>query len=110
MEEDETGQDFKLPHDSRLESLDRRLEQMQQAEAKKTAKAQGDPNMRVTQRVIGYLIGGPLGGGLFGWGLDSLFDTMPWLTIVMLFLGFGVGIRNVLKLSKSSGSTPGAGR
>ena len=43
---------------------------------------------------------GPLGGGLLGWGLDSLLGTKPWLTLVMLFLGFGVGIRNVVRISR----------
>ena len=47
---------------------------------------------------------------LLGWGLDSLFGTKPWLTLVMLFLGFGVGIRNVVRISKTpSGQSPGAG-
>src|SRR5215212_11020874 len=111
MAEDETGEVPKLPPDARLESLDRRLEHLQQAEAKRTSNAPVDPNMRIAQVVIGYLIGGPLGGGLLGLGLDKLFGTKPWLTLVMLFLGFAVGIRNVLRISKSSsGSTPGAGR
>jgi ATP synthase protein I len=109
MAEDETQEAPKLPPDARLESLDRRLDQLQREEAKRTRKADVDPNMRVAQLVIGYLIGGPLGGGLLGWGLDSLFGTKPWLTLVMLFLGFGVGIRNVLRISKNTPS-PGAGR
>jgi len=109
MAEDETGEVPKLPPDARLESLDERLDRLQQAEAKKQAKAAVDPNMRIAQAVIGYLIGGPLGGGLLGWGLDSLFGTKPWLTLVLLFLGFGVGVRNVLRLSKASPGTPGTG-
>ncbi len=110
MAEDETDEVPKLPPDARLESLDRRLDKMQQAEAAKTAKLQSDPNMRAAQLVIGYLIGGPLGGGLLGWGLDALFGTKPWLTLLMLFLGFGVGIRNVLRISKTPpGRKPGAG-
>ena len=108
MAEDEIDETSKLPHDARLESLDERLDRLQQAEAAKAAKAQGDPSMRAAQLVIGYLIGGPLGGGLLGWGLDSLFGTKPWLTLVLLFLGFGVGIRNVLRISKMpSGQAPG---
>ena len=109
MAEDETGEVPKLPPDARLESLDERLDRLQQAEAEKQAKTAVDPNMRVAQLVIGYLIGGPLGGALIGWGLDSLFGTFPWLLILMLFLGFGVGIMNVLRLSKSPPSSPGAG-
>ena len=110
MADDETEEAPKLPPDARLESLDERLDQAQRREAAKAARSQGDPNMRVAQLVIGYLIGGPLGGGLLGWGLDSLFGTKPWLTLVMLFLGFGVGIRNVVRISKTPpGPRPGAG-
>ena len=110
MAEDEANEVPKLPPDARLESLDERLDRLQQAEARKARASQVDPNMRVAQVVIGYLIGGPLGGGLLGWGLDSLFGTKPWLTLLMLFLGFGVGIRNVLRISKTPpGPGPGAG-
>ena len=109
MAEDETGEVPKLPPDARLESLDERLDRLQQAEAKKQAKVAVDPNMRIAQAVIGYLIGGPLGGALLGWGLDSLFGTKPWLTLVLLFLGFGVGVRNVLRLSKASPGSSGTG-
>lgn len=108
MEEDEFEQVPKLPPDARLESLDQRLERLQQAEAKKQAKAQVDPNMRVAQLVIGYLIGGPLGGALIGWGLDSLLGTFPWLLVLMLLAGFGVGVRNIMRISKNS-LTPSSG-
>ena len=109
MAEDETGEAPKLPPDARLESLDKRLDALRQEEARKDAKTKVDPNMRTAQIVIGYLIGGPLGGGLLGWGLDSLFGTKPWLTLVMLFLGFGVGIRNVLRISKTPPAGAGTG-
>ena len=109
MVTDETEEAPKLPPDARLESLDRRLDAAQQAEAEKTAKTQGNPDMRTAQLVIGYLIGGPLGGGLLGWGLDSLFGTKPWLMLLMLFLGFGVGVRNILRISKTPPASPGPG-
>jgi ATP synthase protein I len=102
MAEDETEEVPKLPPDARLESLDRRLDKLQQEEAKKETDARGDPNMRVAQLVIGYLIGGPLGGALIGWGLDSLFGTFPWLLLLMLLAGFGVGVRNIMRISKNS--------
>ena len=101
MAEDETGEVPKLPPDARLESLDKRLERLQQAEADKQAKAQVDPNMRIAQLVIGYLIGGPLGGALIGWGLDSLFGTFPKLLLLMLFLGFGAGVWNIVRISRN---------
>ena len=111
MAANETEKVPKSAQDARLESLDERLDQAQRRVDEKAKKTQVDPNMRVAQLVIGYLIGGPLGGGLLGWGLDSLFGTKPWLTLVMLFLGFGIGIRNVLRISKiQPGQYPDAGK
>ena len=110
MATDETGQDPKLPPDARLESLNRRLDNAQQAEAEKTAKTHGNPSARISQQLFGHLIGAPFGGGLIGWGLDSLFGTFPLLFLLMLFFGFGVGVRNVMRLSKTPpGSGPAAG-
>jgi ATP synthase protein I len=101
MAEDEIDEEVpKLPQDARLESLDRRLDRLQQEEAAKQANAQVDPNMRIAQLVIGYLIGGPLGGALIGWGLDTLFGTFPKLLLLMLFLGFGAGVWNVVRISR----------
>jgi len=104
MAEDENDEVPKLPPDARLESLDERLDRMQQAEAAKQAKTAVDPNMRTAQLVIGYLIGGPLGGALIGWGLDSLFGTFPWLLLLMLFLGFGAGFWNIMRISRNTPS------
>jgi ATP synthase protein I len=111
MVEDEPGQYSKLSPDSRLESLDKRLEKLQSEEAKKTAKAQGDPNMRVGQLVLSHLVGAPLGGGLFGWVLDRWLGTKPWLMLALLFAGFAVGVMNVLRISKNpQGHRPGEGQ
>jgi len=101
MAEDETGEVPKLPPDARLESLEKRLDRLQQEEAKKQAKIQGDPNYRVGQLVLSHLVGAPAGGFIVGLLLDKLFGTKPWLTLLMMFLGFGVGVRNVLRISKT---------
>ena len=109
MAEDESEEVPKLPPDARLESLDRRLDRLQQAEADKQAKNNVDSSTRLFQVVFGYLIGGPLGGALIGWGLDSLFGTFPWLLLLMLFFGFGAGIWNIVRISRNSPSQgPGA--
>jgi len=109
MAEDEFDEVPKLPPDARLESLDRRLDQLQQAEAKKQAKLQGDPNYRVGQLVLSHLVGAPAGGFVIGLLLDKLFGTKPWLMLLMLFLGFGVGVRNVLRIARTPPGSPGAG-
>ena len=56
MAEDETEGVPKLPPDARLESLDERLDRLQQAEAKRTAKRQPDVNYQAGQLVLSQLV------------------------------------------------------
>jgi ATP synthase protein I len=113
MATDETEEDPKLPPDARLNSLEERLERAQAVEAKRTHKAQPNPGDRVWGLMFSHLVGAPVGGAVVGWGLDSLaalfgYRTFPLLTIVTLFLGFGAGVMNVLRISKTQpGGTPG---
>ena len=104
MAEDGSDEVPKLPPDARLESLDERLDRLQQAEAKRTAKRQPDVNYQAGQLVLSQLVGCPLGGGIVGWLLDRWFGTKPWLMLVMLFLGFAVGVWNVIRISSRSAS------
>jgi ATP synthase protein I len=106
MVEDETDEVPKLPPDARLESLDERLERLQQAEAKRVGVAQPNASDRLWQQLFGHLIGAPIGGAVIGWGLDSLAEAMghrtfPMFFLLMLFFGFGVGVRNIMRLSKT---------
>jgi len=100
--EDETDDVPKLPPDARLESLDERLDRLQQAEAKRTAKRQPDTSYQAGQLILSQLVGCPLGGGIVGWLLDRWLGTKPWLMLVMLFLGFAVGVWNVIRISNQA--------
>ena len=111
MAEDETDEVPKLPPDARLESLEKRLERLQQAEATKQAQVHADPNYRTGQLVLSHLVGAPFGGFVVGFVLDKFLGTKPWLMLVMLFLGFGVGFMNVVRISKTPpGKHPGTDR
>ena len=106
MAEDDTGEVPKLPPDARLESLDERLERLQQAEAKRAARTEPNPMDRIWQQLFGHLIGAPVGGAVIGWGFDSLAGmfghrTFPLFFLLMLFFGFGVGVRNIMRISKT---------
>jgi ATP synthase protein I len=103
---DDPSQDPGLPRDARLGSLDERLRRAEQQEALRNRKAQPDPSYRIGQQVLGHLIGAPFGGALIGWGLDSLLGTMPLFLLVLMFFGFGVGVRNVIRISKTPTGTP----
>ena len=102
MAEEEADEVQKLPPDARLESLEERIERLQQAEAKRTHRAEPNPTTRIWQLMFSHLIGAPAGGGIIGWGLDTLLGTFPIFFLVMLFLGFGVGVVNVMRISKTS--------
>jgi ATP synthase protein I len=110
MAEDENAEVPKLPPDARLESLDERLDRLQQAEAKRTDREKPNPSDRIWQQLFGHLVGAPVGGAVIGWGLDSVaallgHPTFPLFFLLMLFFGFGVGVRNVMRISKTP---PGA--
>lgn len=50
-------------------------------------------------RLSTEFVAGVLAGGLLGWGCDRLLGTKPWGLIVLLVLGFGAGIYNVMRVS-----------
>ena len=106
MAEDETDEVPKLPPDARLESLDERLDRLQRAEAKRTAKRQPDRNYQAGQRVLSNLVGAPAGGFIIGFVLDKWLGTKPWLMLVMLFAGFAVGVWNVIRISMTPPGNP----
>jgi ATP synthase protein I len=100
MAESDPGQD-PSSQDARLDSLDERLKRAQRAEAERRGRARSDPDeqYRLGNRVLSYLIGGPLGGALIGWVLDRWLGTFPWLMLILLFLGIAAGFRSIIKLS-----------
>ena len=66
----------------------------------------------VTELVVGVLVGGAM-----GWGLDSLFGTLPIFLIVMGLLGFAAGVRTMMRSAEelrqdgteARGDDPGRG-
>lgn len=110
MAADEPEEDFKTPEDARLTSLNERLHRVQLEEAAKQARIDQQRSQQlirsVGMRILSVLIGYPLGGFLIGWVLDQWFDTFPWLSLGLMFLGFGLAFREVLRTANKS---PGKG-
>lgn len=102
MAEKEPRQDGRTSQDARLASLDERLREAQQAEAERRGGRRPASRRGQSQgmRVLQDLIGIPFGSALIGWLIDFWFDTRPVVMLVMLFLGFGIAIRNVMRLAK----------
>jgi len=101
MAETEPGQE-PVGEDARILSLEERLARAEKAETARTGKAAvpaADESYRLGNRVLAELVGAPVGGALIGWVLDRLFGTSPWILLAMLFMGFVVGFRNIIRLS-----------
>jgi ATP synthase protein I len=102
MAEDESQQDPGLPEDARLTSLDERLKRAQEEEAKRVggSTSGATPYYRSQgYRVLSVLISYPLGSAMIGFAIDYFAQTRG-VWVAMLFLGFGLAIWEVWKISK----------
>jgi ATP synthase protein I len=102
--------DPKSPEDARLTSLNQRLKQAQLEEAARKGRPDIERSRQVVRsagmRLLQDLVGLPFGGGLIGWLLDRWLGTAPWIMLAMLFLGFGLAVRNVMRVSKTGSDRP----
>jgi ATP synthase protein I len=109
MAEDETGQEMHSPQDARLTSLDERLDRAKLEEAKRTGQDK-DHSQRlirsVGSRILSDLVGLPFGGGLIGWLIDRWLGTTPWFMLALLFFGFGLAVRNVMRIAMQGPKRP----
>lgn len=95
--------DSTLREDPAIDSLDDRIAAARAAEDSRLAK---DASPVVgsgagATAVISTMVGYPLGGIIIGFGLDNLFDTLPWITIVLMFLAFIGGLVHAMRLAKN---------
>jgi len=102
MAESEPGQDPDFTEDARLTSLDERLRRAQAEEARRAGgnKSGATPYYRSQgYRVLSVLISYPLGSAMIGFAIDYFAQTRG-IWVAMLFLGFGLAIWEVWKISK----------
>jgi len=103
MAENEPWQDPKSPQDARLASLDERLRQAQADEAARTGRTARKPMTGQAQgmRILSVLVSYPFGCAMIGFAIDYFAGTKG-IWVAMLFLGFGVAMWEVWKISKQS--------
>jgi ATP synthase protein I len=103
MAENEPWQDPKPNQDARLSSLDERLKQAQLDEAARTGQVRRAPGRGQAQgmRILSVLISYPLGSALIGYAIDRIAGVRG-IWVAMLFLGFGLAMWEVWKISKQS--------
>jgi ATP synthase protein I len=81
-----------------LKELEARIEAARAVQAPPPRKPEGKfAGAGLAWRLIFELIVGIAIGCAMGWGLDSLFGTLPLFLIVFTLLGFGAGVRVMLQ-------------
>lgn len=100
------------PDPERLRALEARLAKTREAAepvvtgATGKALAQGE----MAWRMVIELVSGMLLGLAIGFGLDWLFNTRPIFLLIFALLGFGAGVRVMLRTARSMGETDGKGQ
>lgn len=85
---------------SRAGEIDRRLSEVKARHAPKPDARQRGQAMGQGMRIAVELVVGVGFGALVGWWLDGVLGTRPWLMIVMVLLGFGAGMMNIIRTAQ----------
>lgn len=97
----------------RLKSLDIELKRVDAERKLENAKANAEPSrtstvsgMTLAFRLGSEFVAGVLVGAGLGYGVDMYFDTAPLGMIVLILLGFGAGVLNMLRATGEFGRKP----
>jgi ATP synthase protein I len=99
--------------DPQIDSLEQRIGAARRAEDQRLAQEHApmrdgrSAGIQIASTMLGY----PLGGIVIGWVLDKVFDTLPWITIGLMFLAFAGACMHVVRINKNrSNSRDTSGR
>ena len=82
----------------RLTELDRRLAAARGAKAPgRTTRREEYAAAHMAWRMVIELVMAIVIGGAMGWGLDTLFGTMPLFLVVFVLFGLAAGVRLMLR-------------
>ncbi len=96
----EPGQEPHSPQDSRLTSLEQRLDRVERAEGERKPAIDRLAGRSAGMRMAQSLVGMPLGGAIIGWLLDHWLGTAPWIMLALMFIGFAGAVIDGMKASK----------
>lgn len=100
--------DNDFDENNKIESLEERLSKARKDfDEEYNPKPEVDEGMNDGARAGIELVGGMLGGGLLGYGLDYVFDTSPIFFFIFIFLGVCTGFYNIYKITMNVGTSVG---
>lgn len=96
-----------------LEDLDRRLSAARARGDVDTARQEGRQaslsGLGLGMRLATELVAGAAVGTGIGWGIDRLFDSSPWATLVFSVFGWIAGMLNAYRAARGLDDTVGLG-
>jgi len=81
----------------RLEELEDRIAQLKQKEQPKPHQEEHYSQAQQAWRMVIELVTGLMIGFGIGYGLDSLFGTIPIFLVLFTFLGFAAGVKTMMR-------------
>lgn len=81
----------------RMRALEKRLAEVRGRGAGRSSVAESHSQAQLGWRMVIELVSGLLVGFAIGYGLDSLFGTLPVLMVIFTLLGFAAGVRVMLR-------------
>jgi ATP synthase protein I len=93
----------RVREDPALGSLETRLAAARKAEDERLAREHAplrDGRSGAVQ-IASTMVGYPLGGIVIGFLLDNVFDTLPWITIGLMFTAFVGGCIQVMRINNN---------
>lgn len=85
------------PESDKLKQLDEKIARAKYKGTELKLSSDNHKNANYAWRMVLELVIGMLIGFLIGYGLDKFFNSAPLMIIIMSLLGFGAGIRTMMK-------------
>ena len=80
-----------------IEELSERIRNAKKNTLENESASKDHNNANIAWRMVIELVSGMLIGFVIGYGLDYFFNSAPFFIITMSLLGFGAGIRTMMK-------------
>lgn len=95
----------------RLDDLSRRLAEARGENDSEPVEENHYTAAQAGWRMVTELVVGLLLGAAIGYGIDSVFGTLPWFLIVFCMFGFAAGVKTMLRTAEElqKNNTPEGG-
>ena len=97
------------PEKAQIEALDARIKAAKGETQKEPTFEDHHSQAQLAWRMVIELVAGVVIGFGIGYGLDSLFGTLPIFLVTFIFLGFAAGIKVMLRSAKELNAAPPGG-